>query len=152
MGVRFRLYGCERMRRERLIGECVVSFTSINLELETTMWVTLEPRVNLTVSIHLQIDPSLSQLYLIHISSRTYSILMLCSNDKVAVSVLILLRYQWVELKNLQPLCKFCNKTKHFLHSPTPYHLLDVIVSLFHIHSTSLYICVSYESIIQRGN
>jgi synaptotagmin-14/16 len=53
MGVRFRLYGCERMRRERMIGECVVSFTSINLELETTMWVALEPRANLTVSIHL---------------------------------------------------------------------------------------------------
>ena len=50
MGVRFRLYGCERMRRERMIGECVVSFTSINLELETTMWVSLEPRANLTVS------------------------------------------------------------------------------------------------------
>ncbi|XP_021934043.1 synaptotagmin-16 isoform X3 [Zootermopsis nevadensis] len=50
MGVRFRLYGCERMRRERMIGECVVSFTSINLELETTMWVTLEPRVNLTLN------------------------------------------------------------------------------------------------------
>ncbi|XP_069688694.1 synaptotagmin-14 isoform X2 [Periplaneta americana] len=50
MGVRFRLYGCERMRRERMIGECVVSFTSINLELETTMWVALEPRANLTLN------------------------------------------------------------------------------------------------------
>ncbi|KAJ9597260.1 hypothetical protein L9F63_011864, partial [Diploptera punctata] len=50
MGVRFRLYGCERMRRERMIGECVVSFTSINLELETTMWVSLEPRANLTLN------------------------------------------------------------------------------------------------------
>nr|CAD7456979.1 unnamed protein product [Timema tahoe] len=37
MGVRFRLYGCERMRRERMIGECVVSFSYINLELETTI-------------------------------------------------------------------------------------------------------------------
>ena len=54
MGVRFRLYGCERMRRERMIGECVVSFTSINLELETTMWVALEPRANLAVSIRLR--------------------------------------------------------------------------------------------------
>jgi hypothetical protein len=54
MGVRFRLYGCERMRRERMIGECVVSFTSINLELETTMWVALEPRANLAVSILLR--------------------------------------------------------------------------------------------------
>jgi synaptotagmin-14/16 len=50
MGVRFRLYGCERMRRERMIGECVVSFTSINLELETTMWVALEPRANLALN------------------------------------------------------------------------------------------------------
>ncbi|PSN34690.1 Synaptotagmin-16 [Blattella germanica] len=50
MGVRFRLYGCERMRRERMIGECVVSFTSINLELETTMWIALEPRANLTLN------------------------------------------------------------------------------------------------------
>ncbi|KAJ8873716.1 hypothetical protein PR048_024550 [Dryococelus australis] len=50
MGVRFRLYGCERMRRERMIGECVVSFSCINLELETTMWLILEPRANLTVS------------------------------------------------------------------------------------------------------
>nr|CAD7199060.1 unnamed protein product [Timema douglasi] len=48
MGVRFRLYGCERMRRERMIGECVVSFSYINLELETTMWLALEPRANLT--------------------------------------------------------------------------------------------------------
>ncbi|XP_063231633.1 synaptotagmin-14 isoform X2 [Bacillus rossius redtenbacheri] len=50
MGVRFRLYGCERMRRERMIGECVVSFSCINLELETTMWLALEPRANLTLN------------------------------------------------------------------------------------------------------
>ncbi|XP_068083760.1 synaptotagmin-14 [Anabrus simplex] len=50
MGVRFRLYGCERMRRERMIGECMVSFSSINLELETTMWLALEPRANLANS------------------------------------------------------------------------------------------------------
>nr|CAD7258540.1 unnamed protein product [Timema shepardi] len=50
MGVRFRLYGCERMRRERMIGECVVSFSYINLELETTMWLALEPRANLTLN------------------------------------------------------------------------------------------------------
>ncbi|KAE8749270.1 hypothetical protein FOCC_FOCC003977 [Frankliniella occidentalis] len=46
MGVRFRLYGCERMRRERLIGECVVSFAAINLEAETNVWLNLEPRAN----------------------------------------------------------------------------------------------------------
>lgn len=49
MGVRFRLYGCERMRRERMIGECVVSFAALNLELETTMWLALEPRANIAV-------------------------------------------------------------------------------------------------------
>lgn len=52
MGVRFRLYGCERMRRERMIGECVVSFAALNLELETTMWLALEPRANIAVCIH----------------------------------------------------------------------------------------------------
>ncbi|XP_049781742.1 synaptotagmin-14 [Schistocerca cancellata] len=50
MGVRFRLYGCERMRRERMIGECVVSFASVNLELETVLWLALEPRANLTLN------------------------------------------------------------------------------------------------------
>lgn len=47
MGVRFRLYGCERMRKERMIGESVVGFASLNLDLETTHWLTLEPRSNL---------------------------------------------------------------------------------------------------------
>ncbi|KAG1681759.1 Synaptotagmin-16 [Nymphon striatum] len=50
MGVRLRLYGCERMRRERMIGESVVSFASISLEQETTAWLTLEPRSNLAHS------------------------------------------------------------------------------------------------------
>lgn len=50
MGVRIRLYGCERMRRERMIGESVVSFSCVNLELETNMWLCLEPRANITVS------------------------------------------------------------------------------------------------------
>lgn len=49
MGVRLRLYGCERMRRERLIGEAVVSFANINLELENNFWLQLEPRANTTV-------------------------------------------------------------------------------------------------------
>lgn len=51
MGVRVRLYGCERMRRERLIGEAVVSFANINLELENNCWLNLEPRANTTVSL-----------------------------------------------------------------------------------------------------
>ncbi|XP_071053339.1 synaptotagmin-16 isoform X2 [Onthophagus taurus] len=50
MGVRLRLYGCERMRRERLIGEAVVSFANINLELENNFWLTLESRANATLN------------------------------------------------------------------------------------------------------
>lgn len=46
MGIRLRLYGCERMRRERLIGEAVVSFANINLELENNFWLNLESRAN----------------------------------------------------------------------------------------------------------
>lgn len=48
MGVRFRLYGCERMRRERMIGECVVGFASFSLDSDVTLWLTLEPRSNLS--------------------------------------------------------------------------------------------------------
>ncbi len=44
MGLRIRVYGCERMRRERLIGEAIVSFATIDLELETNLWLPLEPR------------------------------------------------------------------------------------------------------------
>lgn len=49
MGLRVRVYGCERMRRERLIGESIVSFATIDLELETNLWLSLEPRANATV-------------------------------------------------------------------------------------------------------
>lgn len=49
MGLRVRVYGCERMRRERLIGESIVSFATIDLELETNLWLPLEPRANATV-------------------------------------------------------------------------------------------------------
>ncbi|XP_064600770.1 LOW QUALITY PROTEIN: synaptotagmin-16-like [Liolophura sinensis] len=48
MGVRFRLYGVERMRRERMIGECVVGFGCLNLDISSTHWVVLEPRSNLS--------------------------------------------------------------------------------------------------------
>lgn len=44
MGLRVRVYGCERMRRERLIGETIISFATIDLELETNLWLPLEPR------------------------------------------------------------------------------------------------------------
>uniref|UniRef100_A0A182MMR1 C2 domain-containing protein n=1 Tax=Anopheles culicifacies TaxID=139723 RepID=A0A182MMR1_9DIPT len=46
MGLRIRVYGCERMRRERLIGETIVSFANIDLELETNLWLPLEPRTS----------------------------------------------------------------------------------------------------------
>ncbi|CAE1322438.1 SYT14_16 [Acanthosepion pharaonis] len=48
MGVRFRLYGCERMRRERMIGEAVIGFASLNPDMESTHWIILEPRSNLS--------------------------------------------------------------------------------------------------------
>ncbi|RZF47421.1 hypothetical protein LSTR_LSTR007348 [Laodelphax striatellus] len=50
MGVRIRLYGCERMRRERMIGETAIGFSSVNLELETNIWLCLEPRANITLN------------------------------------------------------------------------------------------------------
>ncbi|XP_044745490.1 synaptotagmin-16 isoform X2 [Coccinella septempunctata] len=50
MGLRFRLYGCERMRKERLIGEAIVSFANINLELDNNFWLNLEPRCNTSLS------------------------------------------------------------------------------------------------------
>uniref|UniRef100_A0A182MZP1 C2 domain-containing protein n=1 Tax=Anopheles dirus TaxID=7168 RepID=A0A182MZP1_9DIPT len=48
MGLRIRVYGCERMRRERLIGETIVSFANIDLELETNLWLPLESRTSST--------------------------------------------------------------------------------------------------------
>lgn len=51
MGLRVRVYGCERMRRERLIGESIVSFASIDLELETNLWLSLEPRAQASVNL-----------------------------------------------------------------------------------------------------
>uniref|UniRef100_A0A182JB69 C2 domain-containing protein n=1 Tax=Anopheles atroparvus TaxID=41427 RepID=A0A182JB69_ANOAO len=48
MGLRIRVYGCERMRRERLIGETIVSFANIDLELETNLWLPIEPRSSVT--------------------------------------------------------------------------------------------------------
>ncbi|XP_041351964.1 synaptotagmin-14-like isoform X2 [Gigantopelta aegis] len=48
MGVRFRLYGLERMRRDRMIGETIVGFASMSLDEKQTHWVVLEPRSNLS--------------------------------------------------------------------------------------------------------
>ncbi|XP_069994419.1 synaptotagmin-14 isoform X2 [Penaeus vannamei] len=50
LGVRLRLYGCERMRREKMVGEVIVPFANINLTLGNTFWLTLEPRANLARS------------------------------------------------------------------------------------------------------
>ena len=50
MGLRLRLYGCERMRRERMIGENIIGFGNLNLDTPTTHSLNLEPRSNLSVS------------------------------------------------------------------------------------------------------
>ncbi|XP_037088302.1 synaptotagmin-14-like [Pollicipes pollicipes] len=50
MGVRLRLYGCERLRRERMIGEAAVPFSSVNMEQQTPQWVSLQPRANMTLA------------------------------------------------------------------------------------------------------
>lgn len=44
LGLRIRIYGCERMRRQRLLGEAGVSFATLNLELENNLWLALSPR------------------------------------------------------------------------------------------------------------
>lgn len=44
MGVRIRVYQWSgRIRRERLLGEARVSFELINLQLETNLWLPLQP-------------------------------------------------------------------------------------------------------------
>jgi synaptotagmin-14/16 len=50
MGLRLRIYGCERMKRERMIGETVVGFASLvgALDYPFEQWLTLEPRSNLS--------------------------------------------------------------------------------------------------------
>ncbi|XP_077996077.1 synaptotagmin-14-like isoform X2 [Glandiceps talaboti] len=47
-GLRFRLYGTERMRKERLIGECVVKFSALSTNAVQKIWLQLEPRSNLS--------------------------------------------------------------------------------------------------------
>ncbi|XP_053613930.1 synaptotagmin-16 isoform X2 [Plodia interpunctella] len=44
LGLRIRIYGCERMRRQRLLGEAAVSFATLNFELENSLWLQLAPR------------------------------------------------------------------------------------------------------------
>lgn len=72
MGVRLRVYlwGGRMMRRERLLGEARVSFDQINLQLETTLWLTLQPPLSSSVS-YFQFLKSLSihNISLIHFKS-----------------------------------------------------------------------------------
>ena len=71
MGVRLRLYGCERMRRERMIGECIVSFSSLPAALDYPLeqWLTLEPRSNITVRTSPTHDTSALQWKLLRVSA-----------------------------------------------------------------------------------
>ncbi|KAI5643210.1 c2 domain-containing protein [Phthorimaea operculella] len=53
LGLRIRIYGCERMRRHRLLGEALVSFATLNLELENSLWLQLAPRQHHPTSLQL---------------------------------------------------------------------------------------------------
>lgn len=64
MALRVRVYGCERMRRERLIGETIISFASIDLELESNLWLLLESRNNSVVRQFLSFSFKSSCLFL----------------------------------------------------------------------------------------
>lgn len=50
MGLRVRLYGCERMRREHLVGETMVPFSCLSFDVPSAHWLVLEPRSNLAHS------------------------------------------------------------------------------------------------------
>lgn len=49
MGMRICLYGMERMRRERMIGEIIIGFALLNLDVIFIYWIILEFRSNLSV-------------------------------------------------------------------------------------------------------
>ncbi|KAB7505053.1 Synaptotagmin-14, partial [Armadillidium nasatum] len=44
LGIRLRLCACERMKRERIIGEIIVPLSSVNMGMGNNVWLTLEPR------------------------------------------------------------------------------------------------------------
>lgn len=52
--VRLRVYGHEKLRSRRLIGECLLDLGSLDLDAKVapaaTLWLTLEPRTNTAVS------------------------------------------------------------------------------------------------------
>lgn len=43
------MYGMERMRRERMIGEIIIGFALLNLDVIFIYWIILEFRSNLSV-------------------------------------------------------------------------------------------------------
>ena len=68
MGMRIRLYGMERMRRERMIGETIIGFASLNLDVTSTHWIILEPRSNLSVRFNLVLNfINLSKMYVVYV-------------------------------------------------------------------------------------
>ncbi|KAJ0173747.1 hypothetical protein K1T71_010896 [Dendrolimus kikuchii] len=65
LGLRIRIYGCERMRRQRLLGEAAVSFATLNLELENSLWLPLAPRQHHQASLQACFESTLARfLYL----------------------------------------------------------------------------------------
>lgn len=83
MGLRVRVYGCERMRRERLIGETIISFASIDLELETNLWLPLEPRNSSVVRLKHFLDFVISWIYneIFQLSGSSSDLLSLARSD-----------------------------------------------------------------------
>lgn len=81
MGVRLRVYlwGGRMMRRERLLGETRVSFDQINLQLETTLWLTLQPPLSSSVNYS-------KSLYLIIADQRYYWYLLVTNNAYLHIS------------------------------------------------------------------
>lgn len=82
MGLRVRVYGCERMRRERLIGETIISFASIDLELETNLWLPLEPRNSSVVRL-MRFEINVAWIYneIFQLSGSSSDLLSLARSD-----------------------------------------------------------------------
>ena len=80
-GLRVRVYGCERMRRERLIGETIISFASIDLELETNLWLPLEPRSSSIVSTLNSIKTISKTNFISQLSGSSSDLLSLARSD-----------------------------------------------------------------------
>ncbi|RUS86541.1 hypothetical protein EGW08_005680 [Elysia chlorotica] len=120
MGLRFRLYGVERMRRERMIGESIVGFASLNLDLETTHWVVLEPRSNLSHG-----DSALDVASLSRSDSGSSNQSNNNNNEQQQLLVLLLLFLLLLLLLLLLVLFLFLLLI--FLHSPDTYTKLSLM-------------------------